>query len=354
MKYKKTTNDFMEMFDNANSTLETAQSNISTLSKTLKKQLEILQYSTDYISQKLNTLNKFTQGNNNKIVFADANIVAGLYSTYGVNITPHLLKTPINLTNYSTGANYIFKDNITVTVNGVEDDDFKDALKHDTISDKETFFKKYSDNDLYINISLQTGNMLSSIRMNTLEFYPVFDGSFDIESIDIYSPADSNNPAHAISNITNVGRTRYILDSKTKVSKISIHIKLKYKDEALDKYIFGLKHLYLLDADYSSGSYAIVKITKDEAMKYIYNTFRLESQNSTYNNVDLSTSDLDVQFYLDYDNGVLSREVTLSSETSLSYISNNSKTVYMRLPIYTVYTSVTPKIELDSEIPNSD
>lgn len=349
MKYKKTTNDFMEMFDKANSTLETAQSDISTLSKTLNKQLEILQYSTDYISQKLNTLNKVTQGNNNKIVFANADIVAGLYSTYGVNITPHLLKTPINLTNYSTGTSYIYKDNVTITINGTEDADFKEALKHDTISDKETFFKKYSDSDLYIDINLQTGNMLSSIRMNTLEFYPVLDGSFDIESIDVYSPADSSNPAHTITNITSVGRTRYILDSKVKVSRVRIHIKLKYKDESLNKYIFGLKHLYLLDADYSSGNYAVIKIAKDEAIKYIYNTFRLESQNSTYNNVDLDTSSMDVQFYLDYDNGVLSREVTLSSETNLSYMSSNTKNVYMKLPIYTVYTSVTPKIELDTE-----
>ena len=348
MKYKKTTSDFMEMFDNANSALETAQSNISTLSKTLNKQLGILQYSTDYISQKLNTLNKITQGNNNKIVFADADIVAGLYSTYGANITPHLLKTPINLTNYSTGTNYIYKDNVTVAINDVEDTDFKDALKHDTISGKETFFKKYSDSDLYIDINLQTGNMLSSIRMNTIEFYPVLDGSFDIESIDVYSPADSSNPAHTVSNITNAGRTRYILDSKVKVNRIRIHIKLKYKDEALDKYIFGLKHLYLLDADYSSGSYAIVKITKDQVIKYIYDTFKLESQNSAYNNVDLDASNMDVQFFLDYDNGVLSREVTLSSETNLSYISSNAKTVYMKLPIYTVYTSVTPKIELDT------
>lgn len=349
MKYKKTTSDFMEMFDNANSTLETARSNISALSKTLNKQLEILQYSTDYISQKLNTLNKITQGNSNKIIFADADIVAGLYSTYGANITPHLLKTPINLTNYSTGTSYIYKDNVTVTINDVEDTDFKDALKHDTISGKETFFKKYSDSDLYIDINLQTGNMLSSIRMNTLEFYPVLDGSFDIESIDVYSPADSSNPAHTISNITSVGRTRYILDSKIKVSRVHIHIKLKYKDEALDKYIFGLKHLYLLDADYSSGSYTIIKITKDQAIKYIYSTFKLESQNSTYNDADLDASNMDVQFYLDYDNGVLSREVTLSSDTSLSYISSNTKTVYMKLPIYTAYISVTPKIELDTE-----
>lgn len=344
----------MEMLDNANSTLENTQLNISALSKSLNKQLEILQYSADYISQKLKSLSKITQGNNNKIVFADANIVAGLYSIYGTNITPHLLKTPVNLTNYSTGTSYIYKNNATVTINDVEDNDFKEALKHDTISDKEIFFKKYSDGDLYIDINLQPGNMLSSIRINTIELYPVLDGSFDIESIDVYSPADSSNPAHTISNITNVGRTRYILDSKIKISRIHMHIKLKYKDESLNKYIFGLKHIYLLDADYSSGSYAIIKITKDEAIKYIYDTFRLESQNSTYNNVDLTASSMDVQFYLDYDNGVLSREVTLSTETNLSYMSNNSKTVYMKLPVYTVYSSVTPKIELDTGTSNTD
>lgn len=345
MKYKKTTNEFMEMFDNAKKALETSQNDISDISKKINKQLEIIHTTFTYISKKLFNMQESSFANENKIILAESDMVGGLYSMYGNNITPHLLRTPINLTNYYNSDYYMYKKNAKVLVNGEEDSDAENIVMHDSIDGKEMFFKSYGTSDACIDIKLNNGNMLSSIRMNTIEICPILEGSFNITKIEVFSPADSDNPEHVIKDISNVGNTRYILDSKTKISSIRIYFDLKYKDESTNKYILGLKHIYLLDADYSDGSYAVVKIHKKEPIKYIYNTIELTSQNSEYNDSTLEVSPLGIKYYMDYDNGSLGREITLSTRINKSYISGNTNTVYMYLPIYTSYTSITPSIE---------
>ena len=52
---------------------------------------------------------------------------------------------------------------------------------------------------------------------------------------------------------------------------------------------------------------------------------------------------------MEYEDGSLSREITQSTETDTSYISGNTNTIYMYLPIYTSYTSITPNIELHTD-----
>lgn len=349
MKYKKSTSEFMEMFDNAKSFLKEAQESVNSLSSVIDRQLNIIHSSIMYISKKISNMKENNHVDKDKIVLTEADIVGGMYSVYGCNLTPHLLRTPINLTNYNNDVNYIYKKNAVVTINDEENNEAENIIIHDSIKNKELFFESYSSDTLSIDIKLNNGGMLSSIRMNTIEISPILEGSFDILKIDVFSPSDDDNPAHTIENLNDVGNTRYILDSKTKISRVHFDIKLKCKDESTDKYIFGLRHIYLLDCDYSDGSYAVIKIHKDEDIKYVYNTVRLKSQNSKYNDSVLETKPLGIKYYMEYEDGSLSREITQSTETDASYISGNTNTIYMYLPIYTSYTSITPNIELHTD-----
>lgn len=349
MKYKKSTSEFMEMFDNAKSSLEEAKKNVDSLSSAIDRQFDIIHSSIMYISKKISNMEENSHVDKDKIVLTEADMVGGMYSTYGCNLTPHLLRTPINLTNYNNDANYIYKKNAVVTINDEKNSEAENIIIHDSIKNKELFFESYSSDILSIDIKLNNSGMLSSIRMNTIEISPILEGSFDILKIDVFSPSDDDNPAHTIENLKDVGNTRYILDSKTKISRVHFDIKLKCKDESTDKYIFGLRHIYLLDCDYSDGSYAVIKIHKDEDIKYVYNTVRLKSQNSKYNDSVLETKPLGIKYYMEYEDGSLSREITQSTETDTSYISGNTNTIYMYLPIYTSYTSITPNIELHTD-----
>ena len=349
MKYKKSTSEFMEMFDNAKSFLEEAQESVNSLSSVIDRQLNIIHSSIMYISKKISNMKENNHVDKDKIVLTEADIVGGMYSVYGCNLTPHLLRTPINLTNYNNDVNYIYKKNAVVTINDEKNSEAENIIIHDSIKNKELFFESYSSDTLSIDIKLNNSGMLSSIRMNTIEISPILEGSFDILKIDVFSPSDDSNPAHTIENLNDVGNTRYILDSKTKISRVHFDIKLKCKDESTDKYIFGLRHIYLLDCDYSDGSYAVIKIHKDEDIKYVYNTVRLKSQNNKYNDSALETKPLGIKYYMEYEDGSLSREITQSTETDVSYISGNTNTIYMYLPIYTSYTSITPNIELHTD-----
>lgn len=350
MKYKKSTSEFMEMFDNAKSSLEEAKENVNSVSSTIDRQLDIIHSSIMYISKKLSNMEENSHTDKDKIVLAEADdIVGGMYSTYGCSVTPRLLRTPINLTNYNNDIEYIYKKNATVFINEEENSEAENIIIHDTIKGKNLFFETYSSDTLSIDIKLNNGGMLSSVKMNTIEISPILEGSFDILNIDIFSPTDNDNPAHTIKNIDNVGNMRYILDSKTKISKIHFDIKLKCKDESTEKYVFGLRHIYILDCDYGDGSYVVVKVHKDSDIKYVYNTVKLKTQNDKYNNADLETSSLGIKYYMEYENGSLNREITQSTKTNMSYISGNTDTVYMYLPVYTSYVTVTPNIEIDTD-----
>ena len=68
-----------------------------------------------------------------------------------------------------------------------------------------------------------------------------------------------------------------------------------------------------------------------------------------YNDSVLETKPLGIKYYMEYEDGSLSREITQSTETDTSYISGNTNTIYMYLPIYTSYTSITPNIELHTD-----
>lgn len=342
MIYKKETSEFMNSFDKANEILSTAVSTITDIKNTIDKQLKLITVSNMYFNDKISAINSTEKLSSNKIVLVEAEKVMGLYDEYGISLLPHLSKTPVNICNFYTGDEYIFKDNINITINGNEDTELKNILIHDSINSKEIYFNEYDTNEIIIDIKAPSAGILGSMKMNTIEIHPYLAGSFDIKSIDVYEVGEDSEPAHQITDIVSVARARYVLDSRVTLSHITFTIKLKYRNPETNKYVFGLKHIYLLDATYDESSYAVIKITKDTDIEYIYNRVYLGYQGASHAQFD--ADDLGIKFYAACDNGILSREITLSTDADPSYISSNTKTVYMYLPIYTSYISVTPDI----------
>ena len=342
MKYKKETSEFMDSFDEANNKLNLAVSTITDIKNTVEKQLQLITISNMYFNDKMLAINTAEKLSSNKIVLTEAEKILGLYDEYGISLLPHMSETQVNICNFYTGDENIFKDNINITINGKEDITLKNILMHDSIDRKEIYFNEYDTDEIIIDIKTPSTGILGSMKMNTIEIHPYLVGSFDIKSIDVYEVGEDSEPAHQISDIVSAARSRYVLDSRVTLNHITFTIKLKYRNPETNKYVFGLKHIYLLDATYDESSYAVIKITKDTDIEYIYDRVYMNYQSARHAQFD--TESLGIKFYAACDNGILSREISLSTDTDPSYISSNTKTVYMYLPIYTSYISITPDI----------
>lgn len=347
MIYKKNSSEFMEAFDNATNKLQEAQNNIDTIKDSIEKRLKILNYSNDYTLKSLSELKlKSTEGTvQNKILLPFSNVVGGSFDSFGMTMHPKFLKTPNNLFNFMSGTGPIFKNNVTVYINTQEDEEAKNFLMDDRINNKDYFIKEYDSDILEIDIYTQDNGVIGDMRFNTIELLPYLPGSFNIESIEVFEVGDKDTAVHTIHDINDCSQSRIILDEKITMSHTKFKIKLKYKNSD-GKYVFGFKHLYFLNADYSVNSFAIIQIDKPEAIEYIYDTVLVHSQFGQSDKI--KAADLNIEFYISYDYEVLNRIIELSSDTNPNYISANTKIVYMRMPITTSLMAITPDIRIFS------
>lgn len=343
MIYKKDSSELMEIFDKANNKLEKAQDSIITTGDAIKKRLVLLNSEYEYLMQAMMEIKSKTEAGNisNKIIFSGTETY-GLFDSYGLSIHPRFAKAPQNIFNFMASTGPIFKNNMTVKVNGVEDSDYTNMLMHDSIDNKDYAIKEYDSDILTIEIAVKQGNTLGDLLLNVLEIQPFLIGSFNIESFDIYE-AGMTTPTHGLDNIKNVSPCRIILDEKATLSKIVFNIKLLYKNSA-GKYLFGLKHLYFLNADFEKENYIIAKIEKNKTIDYIYEDVVIHSQYGQNNSTTAKM--LGIEFYLSYENGTLSRQIETSTEINPNYISANSKYIYMKVPVSISFMAITPDIRL--------
>ena len=342
MIYKKDSSEIMEEFDNAKAKLNEAQDKIETATDAIQRRLKILNYSQTYLMNGLMKMrHKMDSGAlTDKIILSNTE-KKGLYSEYGMTVHPHLIKTPTNIFNFMSGTGPIFKNGMTVKVNNTEDDDFKYMLMHDNISTKDFIIKEYDSSELVLDIDLGNSNGIGDMRFNMLELHPFLAGSFDISVIEIYEQ-EKEEPAHRLTNIYDVPACRLLLDEKVALKRIVFTFNLKYREPSNNHYIFGMKHLYLYNADFNDNSYVIVAIKKNKAIEYIYNDVIVHSQYGQ--NLKTTTQDIGAEFYLDYSDGVLSRQIEVSTDSAPSYISSNNDTVYMKMPVDSCLTAITPDI----------
>lgn len=327
----------------AKNKLDVLDKRFDTTKSDMEDKLKVINYESEYVQS---TLAKLKSGAyekvNGMIGFAyQDKLLSGYYDRYGSTIHAELIKSPINVFNLEVSAfnEFYFREDVSVSVNGIEDDKYLSLLKHDAIS-KPIFFDTYKTNLVKVKIELtDLATILGPTKFNVIEIDPFLHGSFDIEEIRIYEfteagTVDSNQKPTILSKIPGVGIERIVLPQKLNFYKVEIDFRIKYETYRNTSlvYPFGLKHIYFYNMDFKTDSYLIAEITSDKNISYIKDEITIKTP---FGDETCKISTSDIELYLDRDGESL--ELYSSIEPSyadeINEIARNVKKIYARIPI---------------------
>lgn len=342
---KPTTSEVMDIFNAAYDDAKKIDQNIRDTKKVLSEKLELLSTQMEYMASQVLTASEQTGVVKEKIFLADADKV-GRYDQFGMTVHPKFVKDPRDLFNYRSTKGYMFKGNVTTLINGEEDSDYTECLKQDTVNGKKYMIKEYDSSDITLTILPNLRAPLGSLQFNMLEIMPYLPGSFNIESIKVFSRDNLEVETQALNNgIIRVGAQRIVFSGKTELGKIEIKIRLLYKNSS-GKYPFGLKHLYVQEAEFEDDCYVIVRADKTKAISYIYDSIVVKNQYGV--DTSASSKEYDIHYYAFFDGENPDRELEVSKPAALNYIATNTKTVFIKIPVETAIIAITPNISTET------
>lgn len=345
--YKMSSQGYNEILENTIEKIEEMSDEMKKVKNDIFKKVKIIKHEEEYLSY-LYEKASYSIKEEDNFIFLNKKY-DGLYRGYSNVVHPYFKQDPINVFNLKVvnGKESYFRDEVKVSINGIEDDHFKNILKAEGVRNKEIFFEEYdvkreisllSDNTPIENkndkteivIEVDKEKALGSTKFNIIEIDPYLYKSFDIESIKIYTD-DKEEPDYTISNIENIGKTRYVLDKKYDLKKVIFNIKHNYSTyvEGKEVFPFGLKHIFFLEADFRSDSYIIASYKSDSYIDDIKDKVEVIS---ALNKRDSSLTEEGIKIYLSYENGVLSIEQEPSNDIKKP-IARNLKTVYFKIPL---------------------
>ena len=334
----------MEVFTTAVQKTEEVSKSLADTKEELAEKIALLDTQYEYALSTLTNLSSRPAAADGKIIFDEVEKY-GMFDSFGLTIHPKLSKTPRNLFNYLTTRGYLFKNNIEVTVNQEDAPHLLEAMKEDGIPSKKLYIDEYDTDILDIVITPNSKSPLGSLRCNMMEIMPFLPGSFNIEYINFYSRDNLVAPLHVIAGgITNVGSQRIILEDKVDLGRIEMRVKLLYKNSK-GKYPFGLHHLYFQEANFLSGSYVILRADRNSNISYIYDKLAMKTQYGISS--EESSAEWGIRYYASYDGDNLTHEIETSTDTDPSYVSRNTKTVFIYVPLTASLISITPTIKTD-------
>jgi hypothetical protein len=188
-----------------------------------------------------------------------------------------------------------------------------------------------------ISYELNSKVSLGTMRFNVIEIDPYISGAYNIDKIEIYTMDTSTaaikiEPSIVIESINEIGKTRIILDKKTKFSKVVFHFSVNFDSEinGINIYPFGLKHIHFYEANFLETSSVILPIHSNDYFEYIYNDIVLYSADGK---IETTTEYYNIEFYTDYEGNTLTGRVYASSEAQAYRIIKNTKTLYAKIPL---------------------
>jgi hypothetical protein len=337
MRYKLTSKDLMDKLDESNKRIDTLASNINIMKTEIERRMLVFQNQFEFNAQQLHELNHTEQEQNNytSVFLKQATIAAGDFESYGLSVYPSLVKTPVNIFNFSSITGSIFKNNAQVTINDKHDSLFNNILVEDSIQNKETVFAEFDNPNIKLTVTIDPNELLGSPAFNTIDILPYLPGSYTINQIDIYTMQDYqaqrlDEPTKSIKkDIINSGTSKIILDESYYIYKVTFDITINFQN-ANGKYPFGLHHLYFLRSSYSTNSYIIAKIEKENFITRIdediivYDQYGKHTSNCTNENIE---------FYMNYVEGELSYQIDTSKGLTQYTIPKNINSIYAKIPI---------------------
>ena len=343
---KMSSQDFNDIIKNTGDKIAKINNDVYLIKNNMDSKLKVIKYSIEYMNSKINTLNNSSFNDGCFIMLKDNK---GLYERYGDYVHAAFKSNPVNLFNVIpiNSSNIFYNDEVYVSVNGVQDDFYKNIMKDENITDKKIFFEEYeknktikedtegtayleSDNKITISITLNKEKIYGINKFNIIEIDPFLMQSFDIEEINIYDTSDTT-PSYTIKNIKNADTQRIILDKKYLFNRVDFLINPKYSVTTGGKEIipFGLKHIFFYDADFRNDSYIEIPFESENYIDSIEDKIILYTSNGP---IEASLSEQNMKIYLDNLNGILATE-QLPSKNIENKVARNINKIYIRMPI---------------------
>lgn len=345
---KMTSQEYNNILKNATDKIEGISKEMKTIKNDMQKKVKIINYEQEY-------LNYLYERNINAIkeedtfIFLNNNKHKGLYNGYSNVVHAYFKQTPINVFNLKVvnGQESYFRDEVTVTINDIEDDYFKNILKAETVKDKEIFFEEYDfesainmtadntplqqvDNHSVISIEVNKDKVIGTSKFNIIEIDPYLYKSFDIDAIEIYTD-ETENPTTVVNNLNNVGKTRFILDKKYDFKKVIFRITHNYSTFSNGNvvYPFGIKHIFFLEADFRSDSYITLQYSSDDYIDDIKDKVTVMTATGERTS---SLSEEGIRIFLSNNNGMLENEQEPSNDIKKP-IARNIRDIFIKVPL---------------------
>lgn len=332
---KLTSEQFMNILEDAQSSISDTRTQVENIKTEIENRINIINNIEEYNQHKIELLNKKEKPmNTNSILIIDGEEIAGNYSTCGVTVHPKI-KTSVNVLNFSTPDGYIYKNNASVSINGQEESVYNAMLMEDSIQNKGCAFAEFDTDEIKLQVTINPTELLGDTKTNIIELFPYLPGSFDINNVEIFTMQDYKTdakivPTYAINKgMLSVGNSRIFLKEKLDVWKIVFSITLKYRNEA-GKYPFGLKHLYLINANLVSNSYIDVKASTESIIKYISEDIIITDQ---YGERESTCENEGIELYANNIGGELSYSIMTSKGITLNALTKNIKDFYLHVPL---------------------
>ena len=331
MKYTLNSQEYNDIFKTAQEKFDIEMLKREKSIMDMNKKLMIINYTNEFINNKVDRINAGVYYNNKLKVF-DKNL-SGLYNQYGYMVHPKFKAEPIDIFNLKlTDGNSMFKNSLSCKVNDIDNESYINLLVNETSLNKEILFEEMIEPKIKISYELNSKVSLGTMRFNVIEIDPYISGAYNIDSVEIYT-MDSNTaairvePTITINDIESIAKTRIILDEKVKFCRVDFTFSVNFESEInhIKIYPFGLKHIHFYEANFLDNSSVIVPIESNDYFEYIYNDIVLYSAEGK---IETTVDYYNIEFYTDYENNTLTGRVYASSEAQAYRIAKNTKTLY--------------------------
>lgn len=281
--------------------------------------------------------------NANKILFADTNKVLEAnsnYEKYGNCIHPKIVGNLDNLLNFNSAAGYIFKNSATVSINEEVKEEYIDVLKHDTILNKMPTFYQYSSDTVTLTIEFPDNPIVGSATCNAIEISPFLAGASILKNVTIITTPGTqlSNKAIVIDYDQPLEDTRILFDNTYSIKTMVLNFKLTFVNN-LGMYPFGLRHIYLYNANFDTkNSNIVIKNEYKNLIKYINDNIVISDQSADevgnrYSKHNTTCSEMDIKLYSYLSNGNLLYPIETHTRDIVNQISRNTKVFYVDIPV---------------------
>lgn len=336
----------MSVLDESRDRISTLEDNIVAMKASVENRLAVVRNVQEYEQKQMAELTNLVDEGKwveqmNKIILVRANVVEGIYDTFGSMIHPKLLKTPSNVFNFNTTTGYTFKDNAIVLMNDISKPKYKSMLMHDSIAGQDICFEEFDTSTVQIVVRVNPGNLLGTTEFNMLEIVPYLPGSFTITSCEVYSmqgyymleeKPETSMPVP----IPNVGICRLMLDRNVNLYELRMTVTINYKN-LNNKYPFGIKHLYFMKGDYNTNSYIVFKVTQNKYIDTISEDLIVYDQTGK---VETTATEEQMISYISWDSGIGYDSIATTKGLTNNPLARDVKEFFVYYPIQRPTTSI--------------